>query len=63
MYAKIGVGTPVQESGDTFVYVSTWISDFIVVTLDTVMCPKPFYDYRKSSSVDIVDNDATLEVL
>ena len=27
------------------------------------MCPKPFYDYRKSTSMDIVKNDATLEVL
>ena len=45
VYAKIGVGTPAQESGNTFVYLSSWISDLIVITLDALKCDKPFYDY------------------
>ena len=63
VYAKIGVGTPTQESGDTFVYLSSWLSNLIVITLDAGMCGKPFYDYEKSQTFDIVERDATLEIL
>ena len=63
VYCKVGVGTPIQESGDTFVYLSSWISDLIVITKDAGMCGKPFYDYDSSTSVDIVESNAKLEIL
>ena len=52
-----------QESGDEFVYLSSWISDLIVITKDAIKCGKPFYDYEASSSKEIIDDNAKLEIL